>query len=746
MWRFYFRDELVSPSWVEVEEPEGWDALEESLQRSDLYSGLDNTYSDSLIFSLTGANYLEAKFVLYSFDGLIDFKAEYTCNSVVEQTIQGIVNLAFYKNEQGRISVNFEDTSFQRKFLSRIETPVNLENDESIEGAAITSLTREEIRAHSKQINFTAQYNVNSALRNLHFTDRPNAHTTPWSFIGGDIVGATEPTTTEPSGAGRSILVNNTSVEQNITIEGRVIISPLASITRDDLNVYTYTGGFNYLYSDSDGSHVIFSAAGVEQATADPYDFSFSINVRLEPGANCIITYFDAYEETLPGTSTLARDQTYIYGDECSLSLEEVSIYPTSTIEGFKIYEALNKVTEAITDRVDAIRSDFFGRTDSSPESYYSTGCGAQAIFTNGVNIRNMLDSNGDKFPIYASFKQLFDALNTVIGIGFAIEKIGGVPYLRIEPVEYFYNNNVAFSFTNVSDLIISAAPTYAYNEIEIGFNNWTIENTNGIDEFNTKHIYAFPVKNVKNRLTRTTDVITGGYAIEATRRQQFSSQPTTDWKYDNNLFLISLNRSDVTFDTEEEDPYFVSDDSYPRTYPAGTITERDEAFAIVENVISPETSYNLRYSPARCMANNYRYVSGTIAHNPTLPLRFQSGEGNVIMITELDDGCDTIDGQIAENQDINSSNVFNPNAYFEPVMLEFSYPITRVQFQAIKDSLNKTIKVSCGGPAIGGTIKELKYIYNTQGGMLQVSALRIPCIPGAFSDGFSSGFDIGEC
>lgn len=748
-YRFYMRDPLVSMTWTQVEEPEGWDALEETLQRSDAYTGMDNLYSSDLLFSLEGADFLIDKFELYRFDGHIDFKAELYCNQQLTSTITGIINLITYREENHRVSVSFEDTGFQRKFLNRIQTPINLSDELSIEGVNIGALVRNNIPFHSKEIFYTGEYNIDPALRDLTIIDRPNSHTTPWHLLSGDVIGMTEPTTLEPTGAGRAIIVNNGTLEQNITISGRVIISPLTSIFRNDSNTYTYTGGFNYLYSDSDGSHVIYSTPGIIQGSANTYDFSFDINVRLAPGDSCILTYFDAYEETLPGTGTISRNQHYIYGSECSLSLEELSLFPTSTVDTYKIYEVLNKVVESITDRTDAIRSDFFGRTDSVPHVYTEDGCGSQAAYTNGLNIRNMLDNTGNPFDITANFLQLFNCLNVHNSIGFAIEKIGGIPYVRIEPKEYFYNNTPIKTFNNVSDLAKSVATEYAWNEIEIGYSQWEVENINGIDEFNTKHIYTFPVKNINKRLTLLTDIICGGYAIEMTRRQQYNNEPTTDWKYDNNGFIISLNRISQTFDTQEENPYHQDGDTYPKTYPVGTITERNEMFLQVDGVISPETSYNLRYSPSRCMVNNYRYVAGTISHNPSLPLKFQSGTGNIVMLTEMDDVCDNVNGAISENQDIISDNLDTDDkfAYFEPLKLEFTFPMDRVEFESIKANQNRSIVVSCSDSNnIQATIKELKYTHNTEGGIATVTALASTCIDGAYDSGFDESFDIGSC
>lgn len=750
-YRFYMRDPLLTMTWTEVEEPEGWDALKEVLQRSDAYTGMDNLYSSDLVFVENGATYLISKFELYKFDGQIDFKVEKYCDSVLVNTFTGIINLVTYQEINYRVSVSFEDTGFQRKFLNRIQTPVNLDAELSIEGVNIGALHREEIPFHSKEIIYTANYIVNQALNPIHIVDGDNGHTTPWTVQGADVIGATEPLTLDITSGARYILTNTGTLERNVRIYGRVVISPLWNTTRDTgpVETFTYTGGFQYRITDSDGNHTVYDTPGIEQETANEYDFDFDITVRLAPGDSTHIYVLDDYEETLPGDNTLARDDYATYGTESFLSFEEMSVFPSSSVEGFKIYEVLNKVAESITDRVDAIRSDYFGRIDSTPYAYAENGCGSQALYTNGLNIRRMLNNDGNPFDITANFQQLFNLLNVHDSIGFAIEKIGGIPYIRIEPKEYFYNNSPIKTFENVSDLLTSVASEYAWNEVEIGYTNWEVENINGIDEFNTKHIYAFPVKNINKRLTLITDVVCGGYAIEMTRRQQYNTSPTTDWKFDNNPFLISLNRIEQTFGSEEFNPYHQDGDTYPKTYDVGTITERNEMFLQVENVISPDTSYNLRYSPSRCMINNYRYVAGTISHSPDLPLKFQEGTGNIIMLTEMDDVCDNVNGEISENQDIYRDNLDadNKSPYFEPVKYDFTYPMTDAEFESLKANGNRSILVSCStGDTKRATIKEINYQPNTEGGIAGITALSSPCVGGGFDNGFDNGYDIGSC
>lgn len=467
-----------------------------------------------------------------------------------------------------------------------------------------------------------------------------------------------------------------------------------------------------------------------------------NVNVDDELYIHLICNVNGNYERRLLVSKFAYVAEGYV-GSNSSISIRSVTTQSPSTCEGYLVYEALNRVAESITGRVDAIRSDYFGRTNSVPKSYSDNGCEAFTFYTNGKNIRNLTDRDGNKFPINMSFSDLFQDLNQKRCLGMRIERTDGLDYIRIEPVEYFYTNESFITFSDVANIREEVAIQRLYNDFEIGYNRWEIENLNGIDEFNTKRNYAISSRNIKQKLQATTNYVAGGYAIEMTRRIQGSTSPTTDWKYDDENFCIALNRISVTSD-------LYSDAS--ATYQAGEVSERDELYDSVTNVISPETAYNLRFSPAECAMYWFKKLAPALLLKDDQRLKFQSGTGNVLMTKTRseDDLCTIVQSSLAENQNIDSSaSTFldlSRIALFTPTWIYFENPLSYNEFISIRENSNKAITATCGGVTYLGFIEQVKYKPNLEGGKADFKLLVTFCYEGEFNNDFNDDFNTGTC
>ncbi len=367
---------------------------------------------------------------------------------------------------------------------------------------------------------------------------------------------------------------------------------------------------------------------------------------------------------------------------------------------------------------------------------------------TNGKAIRKMLDSALSPYPIVMSFNELFDACNAIWSLGMRIENRFGKEFIVVEPKSYFFDLTSQFQFTNVSNIRRSPAKELIYNKFSIGYEKWNlnITGTNGIDEINTSHEYALPVKNANQALSMISKFSTSGYLIEQTRRLQYQSTPTNDFETDDINFIISLNKDTITSDLYSEDE--VSQD-----YEAGTVTERDENFTDIANIISPSTVINLRLSPVKMAMNWWPYICSSFAKqvDAGARLRFVSGQGNVLETDILvDSECAKTLFAVAQNQDLSKFGLLgaiNNSPLFLPTYLEFEYPFSYSDFELlVKNSIN-SIDISCeNGNFTKGFIKEVKFIPNQAGGIAQFKLLESSCTEGGFDDGFDDGFDNNDC
>src|SRR5690606_39599598 len=103
--------------------------------------------------------------------------------------------------------------------------------------------------------------------------------------------------------------------------------------------------------------------------------------------------------------------------------------------------------------------------------------------------------------------------------------------------------NTVIFRLSNL-DIKMTVATEYYYNNITIGYSTWENEEINGIDEFNSKRQFTLGLKTIGETDEILSNLVASGYAIEFTRRKKYLDNSTEDYKYDNNTFIICLNRS----------------------------------------------------------------------------------------------------------------------------------------------------------------------------------------------------------
>lgn len=834
-YRFYIRDNNAeTPIFLEVDEPKGWDGTEITLLRTATYEGMESIYGSEIRFynyEFTGFDYIVEAYDRDSFDANVEFKVEIYCDGDLVDTIIGYLNFLTYQRSGNEIQLQFEESSFFRKFKNRIDTVIDLSKTTGLDGGALSEITEKTVKLHSKQIVFEAvgdndspEFDKTTFTYDFNDPGDPPALSPPnqlsdifgpftqgqfdsceeffmeyrlqWSTINsvfdeGLIENYNIPNQLVCITAGGGAPVANGRIRST----GRLVVRVPIEIASW---VWTYAYGgniqlcgcsgnqpfgiehFDYQFhikvGDVEFSNGISSGdrlgcdevffgdmQGKNSFTSSEADMTESLSYGSGNWNNKIRFYqntfeyeFDAVEgdeitwwiecnmsSSYQGDGPLQAAifcEAYI-GPGTGIELELVSIDSPSECSGIMIYEALNRISESITGQTDAIRSDYFGRPDSSPKTYGEYGCESLSLITSGKKLRNMLQKNGASFPITTSFSELFQALNVHNNLGVRVERDGTEYRLRIEPKEYFFQRTSIFTANEPETLTEEIAKERLYNDIEIGYNQWEIEATNGIDEPNTKHFYSIPTTNIKNKLQQTTNFITGGYAIEMTRRIQYNENPTTDWKYDDNKFIISLNRIEVT-----SNQYSDSEE----TYGIGEVSERDELFTTVDNLISPETAYNLRFSPARAAINWYKSIAPALLKKSNTAIKFTSGQGNTKMITELVEDCAVTNGPITEDQDIDDSDTIfsgvDKIALYSPIWISFEYPLNYSEFVTIRDNSNKAITVECGDRTYFGFVEEINYKPNLNGGVADFKLLVAYCYQGAFDNGFDNGFDISQC
>lgn len=334
------------------------------------------------------------------------------------------------------------------------------------------------------------------------------------------------------------------------------------------------------------------------------------------------------------------------------------------------------------------------------PTAYYSSECPqlqieselrdclARYSITKGSFLRNVTEPSVPQ--LFTSFEFMFDNCRKIFNIGWGFDN--NENDLLIGNINDFYLGSVVADVGLVNKATFTTAKDLIYGTITIGYNKWEAEEYNGLDEMNTERQYRRDINSNPSELDLMADIISAGYTIEVTRRKNQAETGTSDWRYDDDLFIIN------TFEDEGQLYAYRGIDLSP-------------AF-----VYSPATRMNFTLTPVRNLMRWFRTLAAPTPNVTNESLKFTSGTGNFKAGGQMTTSCPVEDQQIFENSIINStllqSGYINP--IWETIYATFEAPLSMVQFEAIKSNVYGAIRFRCGDDLYLGNIVTLSHEPNT--------------------------------
>lgn len=385
-----------------------------------------------------------------------------------------------------------------------------------------------------------------------------------------------------------------------------------------------------------------------------------------------------------------------LFDVESYVNISGNRLCPATDTEYYMVHENLSRVVESITNGCARVKSEYYGRTESQPFAFPDDGCGSLRFLTSGLKIRK-----AEQDYYFASFKTLLDGLNAIDNIGFGLEDDPVLPnkkVVRIEDVAYFYQDAILLTLPAIPSAESEVKEDMHYSLIRIGYKKWEVESINGLDEVNSTREYRTSFDNINKTLDLESELVGGAYAIEKTRQQSFVDSGGADTTYDNEIFIVCVNRAGYnTFAVEVDE---VSEST---------------------NLYSAATKYNVRITPARNMLRWYKSVVNgyTNISDTDNKIFFSSGTGNITACIKLlnnayVDPCVDEAIRLCENQDLFITLFTDQDRgtpIWKPEMITFEYPLSVAEYKTIKAAPYGKIRYQCGtGDFQEGYIKEVKY------------------------------------
>ena len=304
---------------------------------------------------------------------------------------------------------------------------------------------------------------------------------------------------------------------------------------------------------------------------------------------------------------------------------------------------------------------------------------------TKGSFIRNVTQPSVPN--LFVNYEMLFEECRKIFNIGWGFDN--NETELKIARIDGFYKSNVVVDVGLLDMATFTTAKDLIYGTITVGYNKWEAEEYNGLDEMNTERQYRRNIDTNPTELDLMSDMISAGYTIEITRRKNQGTTGTSDWRYDDDLFIINTNTIDSVLYA------YQGIDANP------------------DNVYSPNTRMNYALTPARSLM---RWFKSIAAAQPTVANEnfiFTSGTGNYIAQGQMLYNCPIEGSTLSEKETIDVSN-FDNDYYITPIWktiyATFNAPLSMAEFEDIKADVYGAIRFRCSDTIYLGNIIEMSH------------------------------------
>jgi len=744
----------------QVDEPVGWDQVIFAIKRMESH-GIDQSFTTGLTFTgdqdrmpqmANGAGILRLVFVNEFINGSVDVRIE--SDFVFEGNqwqFNGLINFTTYEETEvcdgcsDGVKVSIIEDEWRESFLRNQDVELDLLNEDALDGTDVGPFNLGQVTLHSHELylkGFCRQ--ISPVGTDTDTTDKIWPLYWQNSDFKGPLGSSFDPVGINFSGT-NVIFKNNTQITRTFILNGNLKarvtkpIDPLGMGINVSIRFVIYDQ-FGAISSDfyvvtvfvTNGEPGLdFTGVVTNYNLVLPPDYSFQVQAYLSTSIQGGVQF------------------KFIFPDENYLNWEEYNMGTASLCRGVYIYDFLDRIVTKVTGQVGKVKSDYFE----------FGGCEWNHLITTGLFIRNgqLLEEAEPQIP--TTFQKFFEGIDKIFCLGWEFEPDGTDWCIRIEPRSYFYQRQVISTFANVSGITRRPYLDNVFGSITVGYtDNWKNTALSGIFEMHTERTYFARNKAMENGTTKKLDlrseIIASGYAIEYSRRLQFfeDNSATSDRPNDYELFIIWLNRNEVSFEEIEGTGYEVPDQTGPFSFLPGGVSYGSNFIDFCDAPIA--NIYNILHTPARVAIRWWKWLGQNVYGLPNAQkkLFFQVGEYYTAMGSKL--GSDDIPTQCNEANEVENTIYENADIVQElstetvlvnPVEYTFKVPQELCDFIQYSIQGKKVIEFSCGNSNFAGFLLDSQNTPTGEAGgetEFTLIATEPASTEGrAYSDGYSDGY-----
>lgn len=686
-----------------------WSDIKPSLVVNDTYRGVFREFTNTFNFIGEPRTQIIKAIDTYGYDTEIYLTIDVGDDNGSRQSYKTIAYMLKAETQDIEINnldvaLNFVDSGFVGKVMNREDVAVNLDATESLDGETITVPEKLlwDVELHDRMLTFNSKYTQDDYSGTYQQSDDMGSQLffpfpVTADYNTGDSPSALILTLEDYSNLQQTPLlavIDKSTYGANGTIKintkGTVKFTQRSG---SEPYLMEYVVVLMLLYSEERRAEEGRWAEPIQEfdtGLISSFDGTDTINIDISGEYGFSLQEGDSL---LFGVTLLKRYAVTTFNmslemDYNNVFISVISSFPSTTAKAMLPHELFTQLLRIYTGKETPFYSEFFGRKDLG---YSQDGEGAYLAIMTGKMIRGFPwgapeDEDDPRTVINTSFKDAFEALSAIYNLGATIEDIGNDRRLRIEPMDYFRQMNVVADIGDIlSEPSRQIAQDYMFNNVKVGYENQEYEELNGLYAYNGEFGFSVPFQGDGDTLDIVSKWRADDLGIELTRRQQYSNDPTIDYRSDDDIFVIDCKKHGDNLNA-----FIVNNE-----------------FSLIEGIFEPERAYNLKISPKR---NFYRWqeeIKACVLFKPDSDIKYIKGPNNPSLKTQISG-----ENEIDEDADVEVSALKNPKFLPEILMISEA-PLTLEQWENIKTNKTGVIKFTHRGVTLFGYIRSIEFDIN---------------------------------
>lgn len=649
-----------------VTEPEGWRSDGMEFQRHEQYHGIFPVFSENLKFVDNGADYItlvkETQGVQAELQLVKDEMHPHTGQYVRTYSLN--LDLSTYNFQDGTVSIKINSSGIEQDVKSRDNEKIEIERADTIDGSPLDPIANRYLLLDGRKIFLRSEL-INSEENTISTNSPYNSPPLHKEIDSDELVVDTfehidgtwfvgynpgDDTQSFPQDQQFFYFRSDRSRTLHIGLDIQLNISfNLSGISNQFWKIRLQKSKY---VEGGEATHVAFYTIATINGSGSSAEQTLSYNNAnspfevdlLEDECLCLVYQFPQSIQGFQNHITPIYDRVIVTED---------SEYPHSWTKVIFGHELAERIVEIITNKKGAFYSKALGRKEIG---YASDGFASFTAHAHGHWVRLFAkepENDDNKYkPFSISWKQFIQSYFAIWDLGMGIEKNGYQEKIRIESIKDFYRPVITIRLPNqVTGFKRYYDTSRIFSAFEIGYEKGgEYEEAMGLDEYNGKSNFISNITRVKNSFNAISSVRADSYGVEFIRRKPRGKFPTTDTNSDSDVFAFhskKLAGANLYALRKWQDDF--------EQAPTG--------------VYSPETAYNLLFSPSYLMQRHGWEIGAGLTQYPNEKIKLGSSTANSRMTTKL------IGGQeLSQNTPIKNSEL--GRARYVAEWIEFEHPV----------------------------------------------------------------------